>query len=247
MTPADEHALLLAAAAGNLAAMHRLCLAHLPLARAVAGEYTRRGVPFDDLIGEALVGLVLAVQRYVPAGDSRLAYHAVTCIRRRLRRYTLAQRRIVRPPDTRAARKLLTRLRAAQQAIAQSTGERATAEQVAARLGVRASDVRDLESALDGRDVAVSPGGAAAGLDLPSAGHDAEWLAAERERAALLHRAIDALAPRERDIVRRLYLAGGEPTLREIAGELGVSDERVRQLEGRARVKIRAAVGQVDA
>jgi RNA polymerase sigma-32 factor len=246
LTNEREINLARAAAAGSVQAFNELISSHLRLVFSIARQYDRYGVPTDDLIAEGTLGLVEAARRFDPTKGVRLAAYAAWWIRAYMRRYTLATRRIVRGPATRQGRKLISNLRRAQRELAQREGEPPSVERIAKALGVDPHSVEEVDAYLSGCDVTC-------GLDEDGRGHEVvagdpspEALVGEHEEVRRSSDAVQAaltqLNERERQIVMRRYLCAESSSLSSIGNEMGLSRERVRQLEQQARLKMRQTV-----
>jgi RNA polymerase sigma-32 factor len=234
------------AAAGSEAAFERMLAAHLRLVLTIAHEFTTYGLPVEDLVSEGMLGLVEAARRFDPERGVRLAAYAAWWIRAYMRRYTIFNRRIVRTPSSRHGRKLLANLRRTQRELTQATGERPDAETIAKHLGVGVRDVEEMEAALSGRDVPCGFDAEGRSLELPAEAPSPEALVAEREQRDWSLRALDgamsALSKRERHIVHARYLNEQSTSLASIGRGMGLSRERVRQLEHQAHTKMREAI-----
>jgi RNA polymerase sigma-32 factor len=245
----EEQALARAAQLGDAQAFDRLVRAHLRLVFAIAGEYRRFGSSMNDLVSEGMLGLVTAARRFDPERGARLAVYSAHWIRSFLRRYTLSSRRIVGPPSTRNGRYLLANLARAERDLTEANGgTEPDREALAAHLGVSVSDVDEVKGALQTRDAWVSDGlrDERGGVELASPDPDpeayAEQLEEQQRVETLLSRAFEQLGARERDIVRARHLESEPPTLAELGVGLGISRERVRQIELRGYHKLRDAV-----
>ncbi len=163
-----------------------------------------------------------------------------------IRRFTMANRRIVGAPSTRAARRLLSKLRETQRQLTAELGHTPTREQIAKALEVTVADVATVEAALSGRDVSLAPTPDGQVIELACERATPEETAAREQARAMnersVHDALDRLERRERLIIERRLLDDDRETLAHIGDELGLSRERVRQLELRARQKLRAAL-----
>jgi RNA polymerase sigma-32 factor len=241
----EEHLLAAAARQGSRAALDKLLVAHLRLVLRIARGYVKHGVAYEDLVGEGMVGLAEAAQRFDPERGVRFSTYAAWWIRAHVRRATLANRRIVATPSTRAARKLVARLRGTERALAQELGRRPTREEVAAALGVTPEDVGMVDCALRERDVVVGDIGRG-GIELSDADHSPEQLVADAElrtrSTGAIGRAMSTLSEREREIVRRRITSDDSDTLSVVGEALGLSRERVRQIESKACEKLRNAL-----
>jgi RNA polymerase sigma-32 factor len=233
---------------GDLAAARDMVLSHLRLVVSVARNYMGYGLPQADLIQEGNIGLMKAVKRFDPERGVRLASFAIHWIKAEIHEYILRNWRMVKIATTKAQRKLFFNLRSMKSSTAALTPTEIT--QVAETLNVKESDVIEMEQRIQGGDIAFDP--------LPENGEDVaspmafmadpgEGPAEEYEReenealnTAGLSRALARLDDRSRRIIEARWLADGESkTLHELAGEFGVSAERIRQIEAKAMQKMK--------
>lgn len=232
---------------GDHAAFDRLIAAHFRLVVAIAHELRSYGLPLEELVAEGMLGLVEAARRFDDDRGVRLAVYAAWWIRAYMRRYTLSNRRIVRPPSTRHGRKLLANLRKTQRHLEIVHGERPDSAAVADALGVSQEEVQEMESALSGRDLPCGP------TDNETHGHEPidreptpEALVADAElqqvKAAALREAMAQLGSRERKIMQLRFMGGEITSLAAIGRDMGLSRERVRQLAQQAESKLRDSV-----
>lgn len=247
LTAAEELELSRRAHEHDADAFAQLLGSHLRLVLAIARDYRVYGLPFDELVSEGLLGLCEAARRFQPERGARLSAYAAFWIRAYMRRYTIGHRRIVRTPSSRHGRKLLSRLRKTQHELAHARGEAPSADEVAQALGVELRDVEEMEAALCGRDVpwGMDDGWEAAAL---AESQSPELLAAGREERDRSHdavvRGLQVLSERERRILEQRYFVEDAQSFAAIGRSLGLSRERVRQLERRAQSKMRAAIAQ---
>jgi RNA polymerase sigma-32 factor len=243
LSASEEQRLARAARDGDQRALDKLLRAHFRLVLSIAQERGRRGAALEDCIGEGLVGLTEAARRFDPERGLRFAPYAALWIRAYVRRFSLQSRRVVRMPQTRGARTVLAHLGTTRARLERETGRRATRAEVAIALNVPERDVEDVETSLRGHDVphGVEVNGHV--LDLPSLAPSPEDVVAETlERQAgvdRIQRALRHLSDRDRLILQRRSLSEDSKTLVEIGRELGISNERVRQLEARAKATLR--------
>ena len=236
---------------GDVDAARQLVLSHLRLVISIARGYLGYGLPHADLIQEGNIGLMKAVKRFDPSRGVRLVSFAMHWIKAEIHEYILKNWRLVKVATTKAQRKLFFNLRSMKSEFeGTDTLSVAQADAVAARLGVKAEEVVEMETRLSGRDLALEGN--------PDDGEDAfapiDYLADARyepvrvleNKAAAhlqsegLHAALEALDPRSRRIVEARWLAEGDAaTLHELAAEFDVSAERIRQIEAKALQKMR--------
>ena len=227
----------------DLEAWRLLVVSHARLVIAIAARYMRRGVSLSDLIAEGNLGLVEAVRRFDLDRDVRFATYATWWIRARVREYALDNRRIVSQPSTRGARRLLGRIGELERALTQQNGRAPTRAELARASGTSAGDVALVQGALGARDMALADeqdGGVQLEDDHPSA----ESSLIEREQLArvgdAVAHALDTLDRRERAVIKARFLAEDRQTLSIVGEQLGLSRERVRQIEKIAAAKLRA-------
>ncbi len=233
---------------GDIEAARGLVLSHLRLVVSVARGYLGYGLPHADLIQEGNVGLMKAVKRYDPERGVRLVSFAIHWIKAEIHEYILRNWRLVKIATTKAQRKLFFNLRSLKQGLNTMSGEEVGA--MARQLGVKPEEVREMETRLAGRDIAME--GSAEDEDeafapiayLADPAEEPSEALANREMERLqdegLKQALSQLDERSRRIIERRWLAEGEAaTLHELAGEYGVSAERIRQIETKAMQKMK--------
>lgn len=244
LTAKQEAELACAASGGRQRALDILILAHLRLVLSIAQAFVKYGAAKEDLVDEGILGLVEATRRFDPRRGVRLATYAAYWIRGRIRRFTIDNRRLVRAPETRHARRLVSNLRQVQRSLTQARGEPPELQEVADALRVAPSDVEEVEGVLSGRDVPFDDEREASemSVDAPSP----EEALAEAEEHALAHqsmvRALVELDARERRVLEQRYLGGRAQSLAQIGRDLGLSRERVRQIERTAQARLREVV-----
>ncbi|HBH25982.1 MAG TPA: RNA polymerase factor sigma-32 [Rhodospirillaceae bacterium] len=239
---------------GDQRALHRLVEAHTRLAQAVARRFRHYGLPMSDLIQEANIGLLEGAQRYDPERGVRFSTYAAWWIRAAVQDYVLRNWSIVRTGTTSAQKALFfnfRRLRAEAEAQAQGPLTDAGRETIATKLGVRVADVSAMEARLSANDRSLDaafvgeegPGrtwGDMLADERATPEEEALERGAARARSACLAQAMDKLPAREQEIVRARHLAeeGHALTLEALGARLGISKERVRQLEAKALEKL---------
>jgi len=236
-------------------ALHRLVRAYARLVVSTAGRFRNYGLPMGDLVQEGNVGLMQAAARFEPEREVRFSTYATWWIRSAMQDYILRNWSIVRIGTTAAQKSLFFNLRRLRARIADSSPSgRLTPEGrslIADQLKVEIRDVESMEQRLSGSDQSLN---APVGND-----SDEDWqdfLQDQRPmpeqivigmrdsdtRSRWLAEAIGELSEREQVIIRQRRLKDEGATLEELGRELGVSKERVRQLEHRALMKLRASI-----
>jgi RNA polymerase sigma-32 factor len=238
-------------------ALHRLTQAHMRLVIAVAARFRTFGLPMADLIQEGHVGLLEAAARFEPERNVRFSTYATWWIRASIQDHILRNWSIVRGGTSSVQKALffnLRRLRAKLSKSDPSIGESEIHRRIADAVGVPVGDVAVMAARLSGPDTSLnapvgeSGDGSADRVEflVSDAPLQDETVAEEidgQRRLAWLRQAMDVLSEREARILRerRLDESGGQ-TLEAIGIELGISKERVRQIETRAMEKLRVAL-----
>jgi len=235
--------------ADDLTAARDLVLSHLRLVVSVARNYMGYGLPQSDLVQEGNLGLMKAVKRFDPERGVRLASFAIHWIKAEIHEYILRNWRMVKIATTKAQRKLFFNLRSMKPTMSSLTPKEI--RQVAKTLNVKESEVIEMEQRLQGGDVPLEPAPDDTREDivtpiayLAEPGEGPAELFEREEGEALkaegLTRALESLDERSRRIIRARWLAESDPkTLHELAGEFGVSAERIRQIEAKAMQKMK--------
>ena len=238
----------------DLEAARQLVLSHLRLVVAVARGYLGYGLPHADLIQEGNIGLMKAVKRFDPERGVRLVSFAIHWIKAEIHEYILRNWRMVKVATTKAQRKLFFNLRSMKTSLAPLTS--GDIERVAAELRVKPEEVVEMEKRLSGQEIAFEADDdedsyAPAQYLADSESEPYRVLEAEesaRVQAAGLQKAIASLDPRSRRIIEARWLREkNAATLHELAAELKVSAERVRQIEAKALEKMRKLIANPDA
>ncbi|WP_170475084.1 RNA polymerase factor sigma-32 [Ruegeria arenilitoris] len=237
-------------------ALHRLITAYMRLAISMAAKFKRYGAPMNDLIQEAGLGLMKAADKFDPDRGVRFSTYAVWWIKASIQDYVMRNWSMVRTGSTSAQKSLFFNMRRVQARLereAATEGQKLDRHQlhqlIAAEIGVPLRDVEMMEGRLSGSDFSLN---AVQSVD----DEGREWIDAledDSEQAAdtvehshdteqlrtWLVAAMQALNERERFIVRERKLREPARTLESLGHELGLSKERVRQLEAAAFVKMR--------
>jgi RNA polymerase primary sigma factor len=253
LDPAAERALVLAAREGDPRERERLVRVFLPVIAGVAQIY--RGVPAveqGELLQEGVVGLLRALERYDPEVGAPFWAYACWWVRQSMQQLVSELARPIVLSDR--AWRQLTLLRDCRETWLREHGTEPTPVQLADATGLRVAQVdrlliaskhqRALEEPIAGNDA----DGATLADVLPDPRQDDPYETVPRRMAiAQLPQLLSRLTPREHRVIRGRYgLDGCEETLGEIAGEFGVSAERVRQIEQGALTRLRAAIEKTD-
>ena len=236
---------------GDLEAAKRLVLSHLRLVVSIVRGYDGYGLPQADLIQEGTIGLMKAVKRFDYTRGVRLVSFAIHWIKAEIHEFILRNWRMVRIATTKPQRKLFFNLRSMHKDTKALTPDEA--ERIAGDLGVKVSEVMEMEQRMTGRDIALL-----ADDDDEDSSAPIDWLSdRSAEPTALIESqdrmrlqtegiqdALRALDDRSRDIIvsRWLQDKGKGKTLHELAQKYGVSAERIRQLESKALEKMRRSM-----
>ncbi len=236
--PAEvERELVAAWRRGERSAGERLIEACLPFVMTIALEYRRWGLPLEDIIQEGNIGLLKAAERFDPARGCRLVTYAAYWVRAEIRDHVVRGYRIVRLGASKPERRALR--------IYRRTREKDPAL-LAAASGITVERATSLLPLLSSRDVSLDEPRAEGGTAIDRFTSTSPTPEDEVVRAEESHRVRDALAlvvgelpPREREIIAVRWLTETPETLEEIGARFGISKERVRQLEERAKRRLR--------
>lgn len=239
---------------GDEAALHELTTAYMRLVIAMASKFRFYGLPMSDLVSEGSVGLMQAAARFEPAREVRFSTYASWWIRSAIQDYVLRNWSIVRTGTTSAQKSLffnLRRLRAQIDDTDDGVMTQKNKEWVSEHLGVPMRDVESMASRLSAADRSLN-----APLNIDGDGQWQDFLedeAAQPEEIVMEERdadrrkewiadALQALNAREELIIRQRRLCDESVTLETLGKQLGISKERVRQIEHQALGKLRKAL-----
>jgi len=257
----EEHALALRWKENDdRGARNKIATAHMRLVISMAGKFRNFGLPMSDLVQEGYVGLLEAAARFEPEREVRFSTYASWWIRASIQDYILRNWSIVRGGTSSAQKALFFNLRRLRAKLAKGDTQltvQSIHQEIAAALGVSLNDVQVMDARLSGND---------ASLQAPSISGDSD--SAERmdflvsneplpdeqvtsmidgeRRRKWLASALTHLNEREMKIISARRLAEDGATLEELGADLGISKERVRQIESRAIEKLRSALVVAD-
>ncbi|MEQ8365198.1 MAG: RNA polymerase factor sigma-32 [Roseicyclus sp.] len=237
-------------------ALHRLVTAYMRLAISMASKFKRYGAPMNDLIQEAGLGLMKAADKFDPDRGVRFSTYAVWCIKASITYYVLLKWSMVRTGSTSSQKSLFFNMRRVQarlereaMAEGQTLDKHQLRQMIATEVGVPLHDVEMMEGRLAGSDYSLNATQSAddEGREWIEALEDDSVQAADKVEHShdneqlrdWLITAMKALNDRERFIVRERKLREEPRTLESLGNELGLSKERVRQLEAAAFTKMR--------
>ncbi|HET9554624.1 MAG TPA: RNA polymerase factor sigma-32 [Anaeromyxobacteraceae bacterium] len=237
---------------------HQLVTANLRFVVKVAYEYRSYGFRMADLVQEGNIGLMRAVQKFDPDKEIRLISYAVWWIRAYIQNYILRSWSLVKLGTTQAQRKLFFSLartrreldRASVEHGAASDGE--DAGKIAKKLRVKPTEVQEMAQRMEGRDLSldapIGEDGASSHVDFVAGSgptQDDELGTAQEQQvvAARIAAALGRLDPRERYIIEQRVMRDAPMTLKDLGEHFGFSRERARQLEIRAKEKLKLELG----
>lgn len=237
----------------NMEAANELVVSNLRFVVKIASEYISYGFPLSDLVQEGTIGLMKAVKKFNPYKGYRLISYAVWWIRAKIQNHIMKFWSHVKIGTTQAQRKLFHKIgRAKKDLNIRHDGlTESDIRKVAELFGVKDKDVMDMEFRMASRDFSLDTSfgddDSITYLDAVSDGHSSQEEVLESlEQSEIAREGLKAglnkLSPREKRVIERRYLSNPQGKLRELGDELGISKERVRQIEVQALKKLRGEV-----
>jgi RNA polymerase sigma-32 factor len=243
-------------------ALHKITSAHMRLVISMAAKFRHFGLAMNDLIQEGHVGLLEAAARFEPEREVRFSTYATWWIRASIQDYILRNWSIVRGGTSSAQKALFFNLRRLRARLSQGADGGVTGsamyKEIATALKVSEGDVALMDSRLSGPDSSLNAplmedeSGSADRQDFlvsnsPLPDEMVSVSIDDERRVTWLHSALDVLSERELKIIRERRLQDDGATLEALGTKLGISKERVRQIETRALEKLRAALLETNA
>ncbi len=237
-------------------ALHKITTAHMRLVISMASKFRNFGLPMSDLIQEGYVGLLEAAARFEPAREVRFSTYATWWIRASMQDYILRNWSIVRGGTSSSQKALFFNLRRLRAKLARNgdlISQPDVYQEISQALGVSTKDVALMDSRLSGSDTSLhapvsdDDSGSATRMDFlvddrPLQDALVEESIDGNRRTSWLRDAMQVLNERELKIIRKRKLSEEGATLESLGNELGISKERVRQIENRALEKMKSAL-----
>jgi RNA polymerase sigma-32 factor len=240
--------------AGDEAALHELVMAYMRLVISTAARFRNYGLPMSDLVQEGATGLMQAAARFEPEREVRFSTYAAWWIRSAMQDYILRNWSVVRTGTTAAQKALFFNLRRLRAKIGDGAGgplDEAGRAFIASELSVHTDEVEAMEMRLAGGDqslnATISPTGEDEWQDFladerPTPEETVMFARDSRTRSIWLAQALAELTDREQIIIKERRLRDDARTLEELGRDLGISKERVRQIEHRALEKLKVSL-----
>ena len=238
-------------------ALHKLAEAHMRLVIAMASRFRHYGLSMADLVQEGHIGLLEAAARFDPSREIRFSTYATWWIRASIQDFILRNWSIVRGGTSSAQKSLFFNLRRLRAKLSQANGDAGSQSlfrKIADAIGVSTADVEWMNLRLSAGDMSLNM--PVQESDTESSSDRMDFLVDDKpladetvgaeidgsRQSSQLQDALKLLNPRELSIIRARRLAEDAATLETLGTSLGISKERVRQIESRAMEKLRAAL-----
>ena len=236
-------------------ALHELVRSYTRLVVAIASKFKNYGLPIGDLIQEGNIGLMEAAARFEPALENRFSTYATWWVKAQIQDYVLRNWSIVRTGTTASQKSLFFNLRRLRAKIdgqsARDYLDTDAVSKIATELGVQPKEVLEMEARMNGGDQSLNNTVGETGEDewqdflADQSPNPEEVVIGMRDnatRSQWLGEALGELSPRERTIIEERRMGEDVVTLEDLGKQLGISKERVRQLEQRAMDKLKASL-----
>jgi RNA polymerase sigma-32 factor len=237
-------------------ALNRITIAHMRLVISMASKFRNFGLPLNDMVQEGHIGLLEAAARFEPERDVRFSTYATWWIRASMQDYILRNWSIVRGGTSSSQKALFFNLRRLRARLAQGSemlSNESVYSEISAALGVTKADVAMMDSRLSAPDSSLNApvldegNGSTERMnflvsDEPLPDEIVGGAIDEQRRIGWLRAALGVLNERELRIIRERRLQDEGATLELLGEKLGISKERVRQIENRALEKLKAAL-----
>ena len=237
-------------------ALHRITIAHMRLVISMASKFRNFGLPLNDMIQEGHIGLLEAAARFEPEREVRFSTYATWWIRASMQDYILRNWSIVRGGTSSTQKALFFNLRRLRARLAQGSetlSNETVYSEISAALGVSKADVAMMDSRLSAPDTSLNApvlddgSGSTERMNFlvsndPLPDEVVGGAIDEQRRSGWLRAALGVLNERELRIIRERRLQDEGATLELLGEKLGISKERVRQIENRALEKLKAAL-----
>ena len=244
LTPEQERELAIGCAAGDQEAIRRMVSSNLQLVVSIAKEYAGRGVPVLDLIQEGSIGLIAAARKFDYTKEVRFSTYATNWIRQATARCGTEHSLLIGVPHYTAER--MNKVMRTKVRLLQQTGQDPTAEQIAAACGMEKEKVLQLLSIYPQVCSLDTPVGSDGEDELQTLLEDMQSLQPQeelvrRELKNTMDVLLSMLTERQQQVLQLRYgISGEEPrSMEKVAAELGISKERVRQIEHQAMDKLK--------
>lgn len=240
---------------GDQKALDKLVKSHLRLVAKIANGYSGYGLPQADLIAEGNIGIIHALRHFDPSIGYRFSTYAAWWIKAKIKDFVYNSWSIVKLNSSSNSRKLFFSLRKLKNNLGLENISEKDAKQIAEKLNVSEKDVIMSDRRFSSKDFSTNTpmgedGNSTMQDFIADSSKSQEDIVFEKQehdyRKKILHDALNTLSKREYDVVTAYRLQNPTKSLREIAKEIGVSAERVRQIENTAFLKIQKYVRSVE-
>lgn len=244
LTREEEHELAVKSKKGDEAALNKLIRSNLRYVVSVANRYKGFGLSLEDLINEGNIGLIHAIRRFDPDRGVKLITYAVWWIRQSIMHAIADHTGTVRLPIKQAG--LMHKIRVAYQNLRQELGHEATPEEISEYLNIKLEDIENVMRVYRSYlslDAPISKDDETSYMDMleEKDAITAEENLFQHSLEEEIEYLLEDLEPREREIIRLRFGFDGEPmTLEEIGQKIGLSRERIRQIEKKVIRRFRA-------